>query len=243
MPVYWKIIFLILLSFSNPVRSEVIKFSEEELAKETVLPKFDATSSVKNRNVSLARRWEVFIGWGKSLREPLYKSDILSGSLYYNITETHAVGLTGMYILQGLSNMGKDLREGRGIKPRTFDPSLAPSAQSLLLAEYQLTAYYGKISIRKSLVMNLSLYGLLGAGQVSFGDSSELALNVGLGQKFYINRNWALRWDLRFMFYRGPNPVQEEPSLETGDSSVSSGDLEKTTYFPSFINIGLELII
>ena len=32
-----------------PAHSDVIKFSEEELAKETVLPKFDTTTSVKKQ--------------------------------------------------------------------------------------------------------------------------------------------------------------------------------------------------
>ena len=53
----------------------------------------------------------------------------------------------------------------------------------------------------------------------------------------------ALRWDLRFMIYRGPNPVQTEPSLRTGDSPVSSEELGKTTYFPSFLNFSFEFII
>ena len=60
--------------------------------------------------------------------------------------------------------------------------------RALSLGEYQLTAYYGKISITKSFVVNLSLYGLVGLGQVSFGDSSmSLAVGFWFGAKSFIS--------------------------------------------------------
>ena len=210
-------LFFIISLFVNPSWADSIKFPEEELARETVLPQFDSTSSVKNRAVTVEGRFEIGIGGGLNLQEALYNNRNLHGSLYYNLSETHAIGLTGISIVDGLSQMGRDLREGRGIEPDKFDPSLAPRVENILLAEYQLTAYYGKISITKLSVMNLALYGLFGAGTVSFGDSSSPVFDVGLGQKFYLSKYVALRWELRFMLYEGPNPIQKKPLLRTGD--------------------------
>lgn len=237
-------LFISLSLFSGVALSgESIEFPEEELARETVLPQFDSTTSVKNRNITVKGRLELGVGAGTNLTEALYNNQNFYGNLHYNFSETHAIGFTGIFISKGLSRMGKSLRAGEGLGGDTFDPSLAPYPESILLAEYQLTAYYGKISITKLSVMNLSLYGLLGGGVVSFGDSKSPAFNIGLGQKFYFNKYFSFRYDLRFIFYQGPNPVQDDPDLRVGDSPVSSNDLDKTEYFPVFLNFGLEFII
>lgn len=223
--------------------SATIEFPEEELAKETVVPQFDSISSVKNKTVAVSGRFEVGLGGGLNLQEALYNNQNFHGNLHYNFSEIHAIGLTRFFISKGLSEMGKELKAGRGIEPDTFDASLAPSPESILLAEYQLTAYYGKISVTKSSVMNLALYGLLGGGTVSFLDSSSPTFSIGFGQKFYLNKHIAIRGDLRFVLYEGPNPVQDNPDLQTGDAPVSTNDLDKTQYFPTFLNFSIELII
>lgn len=45
------VVTLIFLLFSNPLLAAKIQFPDEELAQESVLPVFDDSQAVKNRNV------------------------------------------------------------------------------------------------------------------------------------------------------------------------------------------------
>ncbi len=243
---FWGPVFgvaVLLLLVCCTVGGETIEFPEEELARETVLPRFNATSFVQNRNIVLKSHLEVGLGAGLNLQDALYNKQNFHVDLHYNFSETHAVGLTYIHVMQGLSEMGQELKAGRGIEPDTFDASLAPTLERMVLGEYQLMAYYGKVSFSKYSVMNLALYGLLGAGTVSFSDLDSYALSVGFGQKFYLNKRMAVRGDLRLIVYEGPNPIQDNPDLQVGDPPVSSRDLDSVFYFPIFLNIGIEFII
>ena len=235
---------ILIMGCGNSVWSKSIHVPDEELARETVLPKFDSIISVRNRKIVLGKKIEFTLGAGINLREALYKDGVLSGAFYYNVSETHAFGLSGLYMQQGLSRMGESLKAGKGIDGGiTFDPSLAPTVENIIMGEYQMTAYYGKISFTKQSVMNLSLYGLLGIGQVSYGDYQSVAVSLGFGQKFYFSKHLALRWDLRFIGYSGPNAIQTQPLLHRDDDPVSSSELEKDLFFPSILNVGIEFII
>ena len=112
----------------------------------------------------------------------------------------------------------------------------------MILLDYQFTAWYGKISVTKNSIWNLSIYGLLGAGFVSFTDSSTVALNLGFGQKMYLTRNLALKTDLRFHFYQGPNPASAKEKLRRGSAEVSSDDLDKILYIPTILQTSLMFI-
>ena len=112
----------------------------------------------------------------------------------------------------------------------------------MILADYQFTAWYGKISVTKNSIWNLSIYGLLGASFVSFTDSSTVALNIGFGQKMYLTRRLALKTDLRFHFYQGPNPASRTQTLKRDTAPVTSDDLDKILYIPTILQTSLMFI-
>ena len=91
---------------------------------------------------------------------------------------------------------------GLGI-PKTFNASLAPHKKSMIGLHYQYTAYYGKISLAKEMIMNLSLYGLMGGGAYIMDNYTAPMMNIGFGQRFYFTRNMAFRLDLLFSVYNG----------------------------------------
>lgn len=220
---------------ADKVQKEVIEFPQDELESETVLPIFDRINVVKSRNVELENRVEIDFGLGFALTEALYdnKSFFVEGS--YHLSDTSSVALMYSSLMEGLSNTGNDLKEGKGLLGgRKFDPSLKPHPKSYLFADYKINAYYGKISLSKKEVMNLNLYGILGAGLVGFGDSQKLGINFGLGNKFYFNKNWALKADLLFLIYNGPNGV-----LATDNTrSLSSAEVQESIQFQTLLNVG-----
>ena len=197
------------------VMAVVIEFPKEELARESVLPIFDNRMAVKSRLVPTKGRVELGLASGFALNEPFFKTLRYGGHLAYHITETHGFLLEGQIYQKGLNRNGNAL-DGTEFVQDEKDKSkvehlrikYAPQPESHFTANYQITAYYGKISVLKNMVMNLSLYGLGGVGMINIGGDSRPVFHLGLGQKFYFNRYWGIRADLGMMIYRGVNYFQ-----------------------------------
>ena len=202
-------LFVLLASFNG--MAFTIKFPEEELARETVLPVFEDTQAVKSRLVPTKGRIELGLASGFAMNESFFKTLRYGGHLAYHFTETHGLLLEGQVYQKGLNENGQTLANTNLHKDKVgrieefLRMDYAPQPEYHLTANYQITAYYGKISILKNFVMNLSLYGFLGGGIINIGGDHVPAFNLGLGQKFYFNRNWGVRTDLGFMAYQGAN--------------------------------------
>lgn len=238
----------LLTSGSVWAASKAIELPEEELARDTALPMFDVTKVVRNRYVKTKGRFEVSGGIGFNMTEALYNEVSFDLGLGYNFTETHAANLFVFMFQDGLSSNGKDLQVGKGLGGSVvFDADLAPRPEMAYLADYQFTAWYGKVSVTKKAVMNLSLYGLLGVNSVDFGDSNAFGFHLGFGQKFYIGKSFAIRYDIRTLFYTGPDPANElnPPSPNqslNGGAKRSSDELGEVSYNPFMFNLGLSYV-
>ena len=236
-------IILLVFSFLTPsLHAETIEFPDEEIATETVLPVFDRVETVKNRNIQLAKRFELGLTMGLALNQAYYNQLNFGGMLNYHLTESHAVNLVGIFHIDGLSPYGNDLKQGKGLSGGdTFDPSLAPHPQTMILANWQFTAYYGKISITKQAVMNLDLFGVLGVGYVSMRGTGSPALNLGFGQNFYFSNHLSLRLDLRMDIFQGPDPTTKQ--LNTGTTAPSASEFGNMLYTNTMLTAGLVYIL
>lgn len=196
-----------ILFFSANLFAVTIEFPKEELARESVLPVFDNTVAVKSRLVPTKGRVEVGAAMGLAMNEPFFESSRFGGHLAYHFTETHGLLLSGQMYSDGLGKNGQALANTNLSKSGSayIRMQYAPQPKYHFLASYQITPYYGKISVFKDFVMNLSLYGLLGAGVIDIGGETVPALNLGIGQKFYFSKNWGIRADLGLMAYEGVN--------------------------------------
>ena len=205
---------LIFLVFSS--HAIEIRFPDEELASETVLPLFDPVRTVLNRNISLKYRFELGAGAAFALDEPFHFYSYPTAFISFYFSEVHGVSVTGTWFPPDYSKSGEALRKGicdkkEGNSPCTqyklFDVHRLPYPQLMGFLNYQYTPYYGKISLTKKLVMNLSIYGFAGPGLIAFNESTRLfAFNMGIGQRIYLFRHFALRTDLGFYAYYGPDP-------------------------------------
>lgn len=215
---------------SRAQAAQQIEFPEEELASESVLPVFDHPVSVKNRTVNTSRRIEIGAMGGYALTEPFFNPMSFGLTGTYHINEDHGVNLFGLFYMGGQSDYSKQLNP---IPPTQTNANLqyAPGPKYLVLANYQYTAFYGKMSIAKDYIMNLHLYGLAGAGMIGIGDVNKPAINFGIGQKFYITPSFALRFDLRMLIYQGPDPLSRRLDNVTSAQPASSFD-EKLNMSP-----------
>ena len=222
---FFKSIFLFFLFFSVLSAQAIkVQFPDEELASESVLPLTDSPEVILNRNVSLKHRTELGLDLGIGLDEPFYFKFYPMISVTFSFSEIHAVNLVGAYFHAELSSAGKELREGRGLdEGRTFDPLKAPYPQYSFFLNYLYTPYYGKISLAKQWVLNLSIYAFAGGGLVVSNKNDRFqALDLGFGKKLYMNKYFGLKTNIGFYAYYGPATARLELGRQTSELSYKN---------------------
>jgi len=241
---------LVVGSLSSTAFAEVkIQFPEEELATESVLPVFEDRIAVRNRKVEHKGKFEINLMGGMVTSEPIYDPLNFGLSLSYHFNNTQGIHIMGTMFSDGLSDSGKSLRDGNvigdggGSTSITFDASKAPHKEFMLAAHYQYTAYYGKISLTRDKIMNLSVSGLLGGGFYMMDGLTAPTVNFGLSQRYYFNSRIALRFDILFSVYNGPDITSAGPLRATDTSKPDPGEFEKSMQFDSNIFFGLSLLL
>lgn len=226
----------ILLNSAVSRAADSIDLPDEELAKESVTPVFDRMVSVKNRNVVTEGHLEGGIYYGWALTEPIANVSKLGLNLYYNTSEDRAWGLFFNKNFTGLSNYAKQLNS-----QFTLDFDRAPKPDMTLMADYNLKAFYGKMSLTKQTVANFHILGSLAAGVVKYTNKTYPAIAPGVGQKFYFNKNLSLRIDLRLFIHQAPIPFKAG-SIKTTDPVPSASDFDERMTYTTVLDLGLSYI-
>lgn len=204
------LLFLTVAFLSVSAKAATIQFPKSELAQESVLPVFDSSEAVKNRNVTTEKKLEptLFMSW--TLNDAFVEPLSFGGALTYHINETHGLQLFGIKFSEEINEYPDQiLKEGAAdIRNTVAIP------KSAYLLSYQITPFYGKVSFTKQSVTNLSLYGTLGIGQIQIDEDSEMTYSFGVGTKIYFSKRFNMRVDYRFLLYNARNPI--DPAI--GDS-------------------------
>ncbi|MCC6276361.1 MAG: outer membrane beta-barrel domain-containing protein [Oligoflexia bacterium] len=194
------------------VKAETIKFPEEELARESVLPVFDQPEAVKKRLVPMESRFELNPLVGSFLSDPWFNAYPLGAKIAYHFDEIHSVGIFGSYFIsQRASEIAavQELNNGQNIP---F--ARAPYPSFLGLLEYEFTPFYGKISLTKQRVMHLNIGAIVGGGLLGVksdvASDSSVAISGGITQRFFFTRDIGIKADIRALFYQ-----QEDVVLQT----------------------------
>ncbi|MBC6415903.1 MAG: hypothetical protein GDA46_05885 [Bdellovibrionales bacterium] len=232
-----------MILFSPSVQAFKIYFPDEELATESVLPNVDIPGMVLNRNINLRWKVELNVSLGISLDEPFYFKFYPKGQIALNITEFHAVSLSGVSYLPFLSSAGRALKKGEGLGGKVFDVTKAPSPSMNVFLNYRYTPFYGKISLSKAINLNLSIYTFSGLGFIVSKNNDRFpAFNIGIGQKIYINKWLGIKGDLSFYGYYGPAIAL----LDLSSKELKYGELEgrqKRLNYNILSEIGLIFIL
>lgn len=232
---------LVLASLMQKVAfaSDVVELPPEELAQESVLPIFDQPTSVKNRNVVTAKKFDVDLFYGYAMTEPIANVSKVGLGVYYNFNEDHALGIFFANNLAGLSDYAQQIER----TPAThLDLSKAPMPKNTIMVDYNLKAFYGKMSISKSIVFNTILYGSSSLGVVQYEHKTYPAGALGLGQKFYFNKDWAFRFDLRLYAHQGPVPFLAGSKMQEGTPKPSPSEFSERVLFTTNLDIGLSYL-
>jgi outer membrane beta-barrel protein len=208
-----RIPFLVLFAIlfnSAHLKADAVRFPEEELSQESVLPKFDQPEAVKKRVVPFTGRFEVEGFLGFSLSDPFYNSYPVGGALSYHLNEFHSVGFRGAFAISSQAGYVSQIQSLPGGSSIPFDQ--ASAIKYYTLGEYEFTPYYGKISLTKQTVMNLTISGMLFGGFIGMGTESSVTFGMGLNERFFFSRNLGIKADLRAMFYQQTDVVLQPPA-------------------------------
>ena len=208
----------LLLLFSVQLRAQEINVPTDELAKESVYPVFDNPVSIKNRNVKDYHTIDIGVFGGLAITEPISNTSRFGVSLNYHFTEVHSLGLQWSKNSNGLSKDAEGLKTDFGL-----DFSRVPYPEYSLMADYNYKLYYGKLSVTKNGVINTSIYTSASAGTIKYVHKSYPMMAVGVGERFYLTDNFALKVDLRMFVNQAPIPFKSG-ALRAGIDPVPSYD-------------------
>lgn len=214
-----KHLYLFFLFLCIPlVEAKEIRFPDEELAPESVLPVFENNKKVTmNRRVQLKHKLGLSGSFLGRMDEPFLYPVTFSGALEFFFNETHGVRVSGFYFWPGVSSrFVSALSELKREKKTVFDPGKIHHPQYGFFFSYALAPFYGKISLATNIVANLNLSIYFGLGALALDlDYRRYPSNmqwtyaglVEFSQKVFIGRRFYLHGSLSFMIYRAPNPI------------------------------------
>lgn len=232
---YWFLGIVISLAFGVPSSGKTVKFSEKDLARESVLPVFDDSTATRKRNILTAKRINLGGYFGMNLNEAFFSQTSYGLSVTYHFNEESGLNLTFHNWLPGLSSYADQLQTSTEFP--AVDLYKAPVPKYFLLIDYERTAFYGKLSLSKDLVTNLIIFGTIGGGGITIGNKIYPLFSAGLGQSFFLTRSLSLRADWRFLTYQGPDYLALE--LRTYSGPVASSAFPDKLNFAMALTFGL----
>lgn len=231
------VILVVLFSAAPALAAESVDIPEEELARESVLPRFDRPDNVRNRNVVTEKKIEVGLYAGANFTEPIYSQGKVGLNIGYHWSEDAALMFNFAKWMSGRNSQYVPGIEQKG----NLDFNRVPNLEYSLWGNYELKTYYGKISLTKQGVMNLSLYPIMGLGVTKYSHKMYPGLNAGIGQKFYFGKALALRIDFKLQYQQGPNPFLKG-GLANSQPVPDAGEFEDKFRLDNVMDIGLSYL-
>jgi len=230
------------LFFVASVEAVTIELPEEELAKESVLPVFEGgTTAVKSRRVVTKQKFEVGPMAGMIFNEPFFSPYSYGVHAGYHINEFHSVAINAFMRDGNISSDANQADSDLGNQSVNF--KVVPIPKYLATIDYQMTPYYGKISLTKESVMNLALYIYGGAGMTDLGGKMTWIANLGVGQNLFFTPRIGLRMDLKFLLYNGLDVVSRQSITHNATTKQSPDIFDKQFNISPSVMLGVVFLL
>lgn len=231
---------LLFLAVLFPLQSlaQDLEVPEEELARETVLPRFERGEAVKSRNIVTNKKIEAGAYLGFNFTEPIYNQTKFGFNVGYHFDEQNLLMFNFVKWMDGLNTQYTDQLRSQ----YSLDFSRAPKLEMALWANYELQAYYGKVSLTKNGVLNLHLYPILGFGLTKYSHKMYPGINFGLGQKYYFGKSFALKFDFKLQYQQGPSPFLAS-GLNPSVPAPSPGDFKDKFSLGTIFDLGFTFLL
>ncbi len=239
---------LILLVVTAPswvhAEEQEIRFSEDDLARESVYPVFDEKIAVLKRKVTTEKRFEFNLSGLLLFNEPFFNPTGFGGSVGYHFTELHAVHIMGGFLSNAPSQYVDSIRIASD-----QNYTYAPAPKNYIVALYEFTPFYGKLSVTKNTIWHLGLNFTAGVGGYSVGTEMLPAIVVGLGQKIFFGSRWGLNVDLKTLTFNGPDAASRDlrpnpPAPPPGTTQTPPNSAFSSRYQTHFLlNVGVVFLL
>jgi outer membrane beta-barrel protein len=249
-----KFLTIILLVFSINAFADEIELPPEELARESVYPKFDRPDVVKSQNIKMTSKIEFGVYYGWKITEPIYNQGKFGGWLGYHWNESSGLLINFSSWLTGLNQQYTDgiTSASTNLSDSTdyLDFTRLPKKKMSVFLQYDWTLFYGKISFTKQGVTNLFLYPIFGAGMTAYEHKNYPGFEVGVGQKIMFGKTLAFRTDVKLLASQYPSPflgdneppLTDQPSLRTKNPKPEFSEFTDKYGLDTLLDIGLTLI-
>lgn len=171
-----------------------------ELSK---LVPFRDIAMIQRKYLPKTQRFELYPNIGLVLNNAFFNQSIGGLRFAYNFTEKWAVEVSYLVLNESKKQVSKDLLKQSGV---STTPVVAPTGYMGASAKW--TPIYGKKAKFNTKIIPFDMYFTFGGGSITTDqDTSPTAINIGTGQSFALNKNFALRWDVSSYFYSSETTV------------------------------------
>lgn len=239
--------------------SAEIRFPEEELESESVLPVFKNNKNViMNQRVRLKHKLNFMGSIVHRSDEPFFAQLAFDGGVGFFFNEAHGIGLSAIYFQSGLSFIGKQLSTDGVLnkdtkQPVKFDAGLAPHPQYAIFFYYATVPFYGKLSFSKNIAVNFNISILGGGGGLLLAKRQRSGLMtleqekwvpaayLALNQKIFIGKQFYIHWGLNLVGYYGPNPIDKK--LRNTPISIDFEHFSNTVIIRLLAKCGIGILV
>tara|TARA_B100001248_G_scaffold261550_1_gene253103 strand:- start:6930 stop:7679 length:750 start_codon:yes stop_codon:yes gene_type:complete len=213
---FYTILFLhlsLLLAFSANAQEidEILEREEESLdvADENVknlnvkdfsslekLVPFDDIAVIQKRYLPRTKRFEFFPNVGMILNDAFFTNYIFGGKFAYHFSEKWGLEATYLALSQSEKQVVDDL-DSEGVETTSI---LTP--ESYMGIDLKWVPIYGKMAWMNQEIIPFDFYFTFGLATLDADSAdSPMAVHVGAGQSFAVNKYTAIRWDTSLYWY------------------------------------------
>ena len=200
------------------VSAEAQKTEGTEPESENKKKLSDRIKSVQRKVFLKRQRVEVFPFFGLDLNDPFYQHFVLGASVGFHLADSMSVELRGGGVIGSVEQDAiKFVRQETD--SLIVDP---PQFKAHVDLDFNWAPFYGKISLLGEGILHFDTYVTAGPGIFATDAGINPAMNVGLGQRYFINDWLVTRVELRdYLFIDTRNGQSDLQNLLLLTFSVS----------------------
>ncbi|MBI3178250.1 MAG: outer membrane beta-barrel domain-containing protein [Deltaproteobacteria bacterium] len=203
---------------------------EEKLVKDAPASAPEAQDRIKavpRKAVLKLHRFELAAFGAASVNDAYYTHLAGSGSILFHLHDAFALGVGADYLYAH--------PRGTNVDVVRFSLTSVPAVYELpkLFAhvDFFWTPIYGKVSIFDDAILHFDFYASMGGGMAMVSSDHRMpAVNLGVGQRFFLSDWIALRWEVRDHLFVDDQEVNGLPRSDV--QSYVMFMLGASIYFP-----------